>query len=168
VKSIKQLLSGGDLRSIAGSNQVVKLVKNQSDFDQLFKLMLSEERLIKGRAADTIEKITINNPSYLSKYHSAILELLHTSKDKELQWHLATLCARIQWSNQELSKVFKQLTKWALDSQQSKIVRVNAIQALHDLALTFPFKKNNYQSLIADLASDQSPSIRARIRKINQ
>jgi len=35
-ENIYALLSGGDLRSIGGSNEIVRLIRNQEEFDLLF------------------------------------------------------------------------------------------------------------------------------------
>jgi hypothetical protein len=43
------------------------------------------------RAADAIEKITLQHPEYLVKYKDDLLELCYVAKHKELKWHLALL-----------------------------------------------------------------------------
>jgi cobalamin biosynthesis protein CbiD len=91
----KKILSGGDLRSLGVCNSVISKIKNQNTFDELFKYLFHEDRLVVMRAADTIEKITNHNPQYLTKHKEEIIELCNVAKDKELKWHLALLIPRL-------------------------------------------------------------------------
>lgn len=52
-------LQGGDLRSIANVDRLLPLIKDQNDFDELFRHLYSDDRLIIMRTADAIEKITV-------------------------------------------------------------------------------------------------------------
>jgi hypothetical protein len=52
-------LSGGDRRSIGGSNEVVAdVISTPSLFEPVFQGMLNDDPLIRVRSADPIEKIT--------------------------------------------------------------------------------------------------------------
>lgn len=79
-----KLLSGGDLRSIGKSNSIVPKVKNQNDFDELFKCLFHKDRIVVMRAADAIEKITVSNPLYLIKHKKKIIELPISLRTKNL------------------------------------------------------------------------------------
>jgi hypothetical protein len=65
MRKFEDLLSGGDLRSIGKSNSVVALIENQAQFSELFLLLFHQQHTIVMRAADSVEKITINHPEYL-------------------------------------------------------------------------------------------------------
>ena len=131
----EKVLAGGDLRSIGKSNSVVLKVRDQDGFDELFKCQFYNDRIVVMRAADAIEKITIQHASYLTKYKSDLLKLCLTAKNKELKWHLALLVLRLNLSVEEIEVVWQLLSGWALDKQESKIVRVNAMQALYEISL---------------------------------
>ena len=94
-EQIKNLLSGGDLRSISGSNEVVKLIHNQKEFDVLFGYLYNSDRLIVMRAVDSIEKVSRQHNDFLEKHKSNILKLIAIAEDKELKWHLAQLVSRL-------------------------------------------------------------------------
>ena len=70
-----RLLSGGDLRSLGNSSIAVLKINDQNDFEELFKFLQNDNRIIAMRAADVIEKITIQNPSYLIRHKNFLLEL---------------------------------------------------------------------------------------------
>lgn len=90
-----------------------------------------------------------------------------TAKDIELKWHLASLAPRMQWHDDEWVFLWDLLTQWALDKKESRIVRVNAIQALSDLLPQHPELAQDFHWTLTEIAKEQIPSINARIRKIN-
>lgn len=109
MKEFEKILSGSDLRSIGESNFAILKIKNQNDFDELFKYLFYADRLLVMRAADAIEKITINNPQYLTKYKKEIIQLCDVAKDKELKWHLALLIPRLNLKNMEFENAWDKL-----------------------------------------------------------
>lgn len=161
-------LSGGDLRSIGSVDAIVKQVQSQHQFDELFEALFHNDRLIVMRAADAVEKITKNNPDYLNSHKKSLLRLLKDAKDKELKWHLALLVSRLKLTKPELGKVWKILSNRALDSNESRIVRVNSIQALFDLSKQAPELTEDFELTITQLEREEVPSIKARIRKLKK
>ena len=163
---LEKMLSGGDLRSIGQSNSVVAEIKTQNDFDKLFKFLFHSDRLIVMRAADAIEKITVNKPQYLSKHKKNILELCEVVIDKELKWHLALLLPRLQLNNKEPGKAWDTLTSWAKDKTNSRIVRVNSIQGLFELLNQQIDLTKDFKLTLLKVEKENIPSINARIRSI--
>lgn len=161
-----ELLLGKDLRSIARSNEVVSLVYDQQSFDELFNLMFHHERLLIMRAADAVEKITKKRSEFLEPHKKQLFVLLHSSVHKELKWHIAQLIPRIHLTAEEAIEVWKILSYWLLNPNESKIVRVNALQGLHDLSVQFPELKPRLQEEVQRLKHEQIPSLQARIRKL--
>jgi hypothetical protein len=164
----EKILSGGDLRSIGNSNVVILKIKNQNDFDKLFKYLFHEERLVVMRAADTIEKITINHPDYLKSHKNEILKLCNVAIDKELKWHLALLIPRLHLDVQEFDNAWNTLTKWAKNKANSRIVRVNSIQGLCEMTKQKSEMKKDLSLTLTELEKENVPSINARIRKLKK
>ena len=158
MKEFFKLLKGGDLRSIGQSNEIVKLIKNQEDFDHLFQYLLHEDRLIAMRTADVIEKLTLTDATYLSK----------NNPNKEVKWHLALLVSRLILQKKELAKIWKLLSSWALDKKESRIVRVNSIQGLFNLLQNNKQFAEDFDRIIANMHKENIPSINARIKKLYQ
>lgn len=165
-ENLKEKLGGGDLRSIGNANLVADEIKNQSEFDALFQYLHDNERLVVMRAADAIEKVTLVHPEYLNPHKSDIIKLCSSANDIEFKWHLALLLSRLSLSAQEQKMVFKILKEWASNSEESKIVRVNAIQSLYELTK----QNNSFKAdflLITDTVQEENiASINARIRKL--
>jgi hypothetical protein len=161
-----KIFAGGDLRSIGVSNIVIPEIKNQKDFDELFKYLFHKDRIVIMRAADTIEKITINDPQYLLKHKREVLELCNTAADKELKWHIALLIPRLELEEKEFKNAWKTLTNWAKDKANSRIVRVNSIQALFEMTKQKNNLKKDLGLTLQELEKENIPSINARIRII--
>jgi len=164
----KKLLAGGDLRSIGKSKLVISEIKGQKDFDELFKYLFDNDRLVVMRAADAIEKITAKEPTYLTKHKKEILKLCSFAKDKELMWHLALLTPRLHLNNKEFGNAWDTLTKWAMNKTNSRIVRVNSVQGLSELLAQKSDLAEDFELTLVELEKENVPSINARIRKIKK
>jgi len=162
---IEKYLQGGDLRSIGISEKLLKLIKNQKDFDILFNYLNNSNRLISMRAADAIEKITIKHPQYLKSHKKEILQLTSKPIEKELKWHLALLIPRLNLTIKEIEGQWEILQTWASNTSESKIVRVNSLQALYELSNKSPDLILEFNTIINQIESEKIPSINARIRK---
>lgn len=162
----EKILSGGDLRSIGKSNAVILKIKTQKDFDELFHCLFHEDRLVVMRAADTIEKITINNTQYLAKHKDAIIKLCNVAMDKELKWHLALLIPRLHLDTKEFGKAWNTLTNWAKDKTNSRIVRVNSIQGLSEMKQQEKVLEKDFGLTLSEIEKENIPSINARIRQL--
>ena len=164
--NFEKLLSGGDLRKTGNVNQVIGLVNNQANFDQLLKLLFHTDRSIIMRAADAIEKITRTKPVYLRKHKSSILQLCDKAHDKELKWHLALLIPRFTLSISETEKVWALLMHWAMQKNESKIVRVNSVQGLFNLLPQNAALTGDFNLLLKTLEAENIPSLNARIKRL--
>ncbi len=57
---------------------------------------------------------------------------------------------------------------WVKDKNNSKIVRVNSLQSLFNLSKQNKQHAEELQNLINDLNREDTPSIKARIRKLRK
>ncbi len=161
-----QYLKGGDLRSNAKAKELESLIKTQKDFDALFHFLYSKDRLLIMRAADVLEEISRANPNYLWPHQGDILQFLKTAKHKEFKWHLAQMVGRLQLTPVQRQEASDVLTSWVTDSSESKIVRVNALQALFDINEQYHERDEELQELIENLKKENIPSLISRIRKL--
>jgi hypothetical protein len=161
------LLLGKDLRKLKISREVIEAVHDQESFDELFALVFHHERPLVMRAADTVEKITRKQAGYLHPHKRQLLSVLKSADHKELKWHIAQLVPRIKLTREELNEVWHILTYWALNPNESKIVRVNSLQGLFDLSRELPDLKDDFEKTVHTLEHERIPSIQARIRKLS-
>lgn len=155
-----------DRRSIGNVNEIIQSIQTQQEFDNLFKNLLSHERIIAMRSADAVEKLTRKNHVWLESHKPVLLELLHSTVDKELQWHVAQLVTRVDLTDKELYVVWDKLAYWMLNKNESKIVRVNSLQALYDLSRDNPTLRLALTHLLDSVRHENIPSLDSRIRKL--
>ncbi len=167
-KDFAPMLLGGDLRSIARSNEVARLVEDQQTFDDLFGLLLHHERLLVMRAADAIEKVTIRHPQFLMPHKNQLFSLLKGSMDKELKWHIAQLITRLSLTAEEQAEVWKILRYWVQNPNESKIVRVNSLQGLYEMTVQYPSMRERLLNVIDTVSHELIPSLQARSKKIRK
>jgi hypothetical protein len=167
-ENFTHLLLGKDLRTIRQNGIVVRSVNDQKSFDELFGLIFHHERPLVMRAADAVEKITVKHREYLNPHKQQLLSVLKSADHKELKWHIAQLVPRIELTPNELIDVWHILTYWALNTNESKIVRVNALQGLFDLSIIHSDLKNSFLEIMQSLTHDPAASVKARIKRIKK
>jgi len=132
-QTIAEMLKGGDRRSIGKSNQIAKLVLSEPRrFAELVRCLWDEDPLVRMRAADAAEKVTVTRAELLKPYKEELLGLLAEAEQIELRWHLALMVPRLELARQERQRVAESLQRYLRD--RSSIVRTSALQGLVDLA----------------------------------
>ena len=168
MEGILKKLSGGDLRSIGRSNEVVKeVIRDSSLMAEVIEGMLNTDPVVRLRSADVAEKVGRRHPEYLQPLKSRLIREIVKVSQPEVRWHLAQIFTLLTLSASERRIVTTTLCSWLDDpAQSSKIVRVMALQALADLA--FEDKKLRQTALdrINRALNEGSPSEKARCRKL--
>jgi hypothetical protein len=167
-KGFTQLLLGSDLRQLKNSGTVFEAVHDQESFDELFSLIFHHERPLVMRAADAVEKITAKKPEFLRPHKLQLLSVLKSADHKELKWHVAQLLPRIELDSEELEYVWHMLTYWALNKNESKIVRVNSLQGLFELKILHADLSDSFEKTMESMEHEMVPSIQARIKKLKK
>jgi hypothetical protein len=120
------------------------------------------------RAVDAVEKVTSKHPEFLRPHKQQLLSVLKGADHKELKWHIAQLVPRLDLTADELKDVWHMLSYWSLNKNESKIVRVNALQGLFDLSRDNHALKEEFNNIISAMEHEMIPSIQARIRKLKK
>jgi hypothetical protein len=164
-RSIARLLSGGDRRSIGRSNEVVALVKrNPARFSELVLVMQHADPLVRMRAADAAEKVTLHHPEYLQAHKRVLLRVIAHDRQKEVRWHVAQMLPRLKLSKRERSAAVAILRVYLKD--ESRIVKTFAMQALADLALHDAVLRMSVLRTIRRLVETGSPAMLSRGRRL--
>jgi len=164
----EDILKGGDLRSLGQSSLAVSLIHTQQDFDELFGNLFHTDRRIVMRTSDVVEKISFLHPEYLNKHKAKLFKLCQSATAIELKWHLALIIPRIKLTQKELGMVWQNLTHWAIDKKESKIVRVNSIQGLYLLLQNNKELDQDFSLTLSEIERKNIPSLNARIRKLRK
>lgn len=163
--SLLRKLEGGDRRSIGRVGEVVAAVLGQPTlFDALFAGLSVENPVVRARAADAVEKITVDHPHYLQPYKSSLIGPLAECDQKEVRWHVAQMLPRLRLSASERHRMADILQGYLRDS--SSIVKTCAMQALANLTQQAPDLRPAFLRQLQQLTAAGTPAMRARGRKL--
>jgi hypothetical protein len=92
IPELLSILVGGDLRSDGRSNEVVeKVLADPSLFPELIKGLCVENDVVRGRAADSLEKVARIHFRLFSPYLSLLLRRAREDEVYMIRFHLAML-----------------------------------------------------------------------------
>jgi hypothetical protein len=132
-QEIAALLEGSDRRSIGRANEVARMVlKEPRRFRELIACLWHDDPIIRMRAADAAEKVSVQKPRLLDRHKPELLGLLAEAEQIELRWHLAAMIPRLRLTPAERHRAAVALHRYLED--RSSIVKTFALQALTDLA----------------------------------
>jgi hypothetical protein len=163
--SLLRQLEGGDRRSIGCVSEVVaRVLADRRLFEALFAGLRSDNPVVRARAADAVEKVTLVHPDWLVPYKRHLLGPLACCKQAEVRWHVAQMLPRVRWTAQEQGRVHRLLVGYLRDA--SSIVKTCAMQALVDLTKQAPDSRPTAVRLVKRLTLRGTPAMRARGRKL--
>ena len=158
-------LSGGDRRSIGGSEEVVsEVLADGRLFAPLFECLLNHDRLVQMRAADAVEKITRFRPDLLRPCKATLINRVAKNEHREVRWHVAQLIPRLELNSAEQRKAVTILTDYLKD--ESRIVKTFSMQALADIATKDERLRSSVVKRLEELMKDGSPAMRSRGTKL--
>jgi hypothetical protein len=164
-QKLRDLLGGGDRRSIGKSNHIVKLVLSEPKrFSELLKCLWDEDPIVRMRAADAAEKVTVTRPELLNPHKQELLGLLGEAEQIELRWHLALMVPRLELSMRERERAAATLQRYLED--RSSIVKTFAMEGLADLSRQDPSLRETAKRILEESLRTGTAAMKARARKL--
>ena len=158
-------LSGGDLRSIGQADKVAAhVLRRPALFPQLMLGLSSSDPIVRMRAADAAEKVSVSSPELLQPFKTKLLRLLDEATQQELRWHLAQMVPRLALSRKDTTRATVAVRRYLED--KSSLVKTSAMQALADLAGADADRVPETIRLLMAAAKTGTPAMRARSRKL--
>lgn len=165
MSDILDKLRGGDRRSIGRVDEVVgDVLEEPSLFASVFRGMLSNDAVVRMRAADAVEKITAKHPEYLQSYKAMLIQQVAEVDQQEVRWHVAQMLPRLDLSEDERARAVEILFDYLND--ESKIVKTFAMQALADLAEGDAELRLRVIDVLEEATRTGSPAMKSRGRKL--
>ena len=164
-QDVLAMLSGGDRRSVGRAGSVAAIVLSQPAlFRELIRGLWHEDPVVRMRAADAAEKVSVQKPELLRPFKQELLGLLAEAQEQELRWHLAQMVPRLALSPKDRALVYRTLRTYLAD--RSSIVKTFAMQGLADLAASDKQLLPETMELLSNLTRTGTPAMRARGRKL--
>jgi hypothetical protein len=158
-------LQGGDRRSIGNVGEVVAAVRKKPDlFKDLVAGLFQKDPVVRMRAADAMEKISLEKPESLQPFKTELIRLAQQTQQQELRWHMAQMIPRLKLKPKDETTVTDIFFDYLNDN--SKIVVTFAMQALTDLALKKGAASARVIRAIEELTRTGSPAIQSRGKKL--
>ena len=164
-QSIQKMLTGGDRRSLGRAAEVLELVHAQPErLGELVQLLWDSDAVVRMRAADCLEKLSLEPEFDLSRYSAELLGLMSESSQSEVRWHLALMAPRLRLSAAEIRRAAAILEGYLED--RSSIVKTCAMQGLWELSLQEAGLRSLVLELVRRASRDGTAAMRARGRKL--
>jgi hypothetical protein len=159
------MLRGGDRRSIGKSNHIAKLILSDPErFPELVECFWDEDPVVRMRAADAAEKITVTRPELLKPHKQELLGLLEEAEQIEVRWHLALMVPRLELSRPERERAASTLLRYLED--RGSIVKTFALQGLAGLARQDATLRETAKRTIEESLRTGTAAMKARARKL--
>jgi hypothetical protein len=162
---LREWLQGKDRRSIGRANEVAALVLREPlRFPELIGFLWSDDPIVRMRAADAAEKISVRKPALLAPFKAELLGLLFEADQQELRWHLALMIPRLALTKKERQRAAEGLRRYLED--RSSIVKTFALQGLTELAAVDRSLLPEVRAILEAAERAGTPAMRARARKL--
>lgn len=162
---LADMLCGGDRRSIGKSNQIARFVLSEPKrFADLISCLWNEDPIVRMRAADAAEKVTVKRPELLQPHKQELLGLLAEAEQIELRWHLALIVPRLELNGTERQCAAKSL--WRYLDDRSSIVKTFALEGLANLARQDAGLRETVKRTIEESLRTGTAAMKARARKL--
>lgn len=148
------------------ANEVVRQVlANRDLLENLLDGLESDDAIVRMRAADVLEKVSVHHPQWLQPHVGKLLRIANTIDQQEVHWHVAQILGRLQLGAANLRKT-EELLKRFVAEHTSRIVRASALEALADLAERYPRLRDEVRAIAEEARDSDIPSLAARARKV--
>lgn len=167
MNQVLEWLSGGDIRSDGLSSDVASLVlKNEQLYKELLEGLSVEDDLIRGRAADALEKIARSRPDLVVDDLALLFKIGQEDAVPMVRWHIAMIFGHLTL----YKELTGQLTRTLLDLLQDTSVFVKSwsIVGLCIIGRIYSSENKRIIEAIVPLEGDSSVAIRSKVKKAIQ
>ena len=162
---LRALLSGGDRRSIAGSNRARRMIEREpARIGELAVLTRDNDWLVSLRALDLLEKFAHDHPEWVEPYKRIFIGPLSRSDKWEIRLQIVRALPLFQWTSTQARRVEAILVDNV--SFPQLFVRAWALDGLATLAEHRPRLLPLVRRYLNEFEGSPSQALRARARTI--
>lgn len=165
--ALRALLSGGDRRSIARSNEALRLIEANPELAaQLAGLATDADWLISMRAVDLLEKLAHSHPEWVAPHKRLFIGPLADSDKWEIRLQIVRALPLFRWNTRDMPRVIEILRRNA-DHRQT-FVKAWAADSLSTFALENPSLMPAVLHKLEAFEGSDSKALRSRARNIRK
>jgi hypothetical protein len=166
-RQFRELLSGGDRRSIADSQRVRTLIERRpARLQALAALIGDPDALVVQRALDLLEKFAHEHPQWVEPYKNVFLGPLAESDRWEIRLQIVRALPLFRWTRTQLRRVEEILISNIAFPQT--FVRAWALDSLATLSLRSVRLAPLVMQRLAEFEQSSSKALQARARAIRE
>jgi hypothetical protein len=128
------------------------------------RCLWSEDPVVRMRAADAAEKVSVKRPELLAPFKIELLGLAEKVTQAELRWHLALMLPRLALSRAEIERARSILHQYLSD--RSSIVKTFALQGMAELSRGDAASEAEMIDLLESACRAGTPAMKARSRNL--
>lgn len=163
--SLRQLLVGGDRRSLARSNEALALLRaDPARVADLVSLARDSDWLVATRAVDLMEKLAHEHPEWIQPHRKLLIGPLAEHPSWEIRLQIARALPLLRWAPAEQRRVVAILLGYVNHPQ--KFVKAWSVDSLSRLAVGDASLRAAVETLIEGLENSGSPALLSRARQI--
>jgi hypothetical protein len=163
---IKAVLTGGNPRALARTEEVVTLVLgNRTHLKELYACLLEEDETIRMRASDALEKVCRGRPAWLQAYVPQLLTEVAAIEQASVQWHLAQILGEVELTPSQRAAACR-ILKRNLTEKKDWIVVNYSMETLAKFSRDDGQLRTQVLAMLKGLLSDPHKSTVTRARKL--
>ena len=163
LESLRDLLLGGDRRSIARSGRALELVGSRPErVAEVAALARDSDPLVSQRALDLLEKLAHDHPEWIEPHKRLFIGDLADSDRWEVRLQIVRALPLFRWTTTQRSRVLAILLRDVEHPQ--KFVRAWALDSLATLAAKDPSLRATVLHHLRNFESSGSKALIARAR----
>jgi hypothetical protein len=143
---------------------VTLILSQPKRFPELLECLWSDDPVVRMRAADAAEKISVQRPELLHPFKAELLGLAGGAIQQELRGHLALMIPRLPLTHAERQTALALFKEYLRD--RGSIVKTHALQGLADLARIDPGLQLEVAGILEQAGRTGTPAMKARARKL--
>jgi hypothetical protein len=160
---IKQILCGGDPRSLHGVDKVIAAaLADPSALEALFECLFCADAVVGMRAGDALEKIARIQPEALAPFTRRLLSDVVDVDQPSIQWHLAQILTEIELTAQQRQRAIAILKRNLERYEDWIVITSRSARSRTSPATTPGYTANWYRSCEATKPTPASQSTSAR------
>jgi hypothetical protein len=163
--SLRRLMTGGDRRSLARSNDALLLVRaDKSRVADLVRLADDDDWLVVMRAMDLLEKLAHEHSDWIQRYRKPFIGSLAAHASWEIRPQISRALPLLRWTPRQRREAIAVLQRYVDDPQ--KFVKVRALDSLARFAELDASLTPMVDCILKKFAQSDSAALRSRARRI--
>lgn len=162
----EMLLDGGHANSLGRVNEIIELVLHDSSrIDELYGCLFDDDAWVRMRAADALEKICREHPTWLLPYIDKFQQELWQSTQASIQWHLAQIYEQVELTDQQRYAAQQWLASLVSKKDVDWIVAANVLDTLMKFTNDGTFPRDDMIALLKVQQRHKSNAVIKRAAK---